>query len=242
MRAHAIVAVLAVVVGVEGGGGPCNHGHRTQKAKIWVHVGKTGTAVASMLQGCTVVTCHGRAGRLTPPVPRHARYLIGVRDPVARVVSAFNWRHPNNTRNGKIHGHIYPHIELKLYACFPTVDAFALGIVAAGPCGDLARKFLSVPRAHITEGLEFYVGSVLDKGLLDRPYALLHTERLAADVAAAARWLGCRFRYRHEHGHYRTRNATFLSPAGRANLRTAFRREYEVLAALEAGPGRVALA
>ena len=158
------------------------------------------------------------------------------------VVSAFNWRHPNNTRNGKIHGHTYPHIELKFYACFPTVDAFALGIVAAGPCADLARKFLSVPRAHITEGLEFYVGSVLHKGLLHRPYALLHTERLAADVAAAARWLGCRYRERHEHGHYRTRNATFLSPAGRANLRTAFRREYEVLAALEAGPGRVALA
>ena len=47
---------------------------------------------------------------------------------------------------------------------------------------------------------------------------------------------------RHEHGHYHTRNATFLSPAGRANLLTKFRREYEVLAALEAGPGRVALA
>jgi hypothetical protein len=108
--------------------------------------------------------------------------------------------------------------------------------------GDLARKFLSVPRAHITEGLEFYVGSVLHKGLLHRPYALLHTERLAADVAAAARWLGCRYRERHEHGNYATRKATFLSPAGRANLRTRFRREYEVLAALEAGPGRVALA
>ena len=53
---------------------------------------------------------------------------------------------------------------------------------------------------------------------------------------------GSRYRERHEHGHYATRNATFLSPAGRANLRIAFRREYEVLAALEAGPGRVALA
>ena len=63
MRAHAIVAVLAVVVGVEGGGGPCNHGHRTPKAKIWVHVGKTGTAVGSMLpifSACIInalVTC-----------------------------------------------------------------------------------------------------------------------------------------------------------------------------------------
>ena len=65
---------------------------------------------------------------------------------------------------------------------------------------------------------------------------------ISLPIAAAARWLGCRYRERHEHGHYRTRNATFLSPAGRANLRTAFRREYEVLAALEAGPGRVALA
>ena len=61
-------------------------------------------------------------------------------------------------------------------------------------------------------------------------------------IAAAARWLGCRYRERHEHGHYATRHATFLSPAGRANLLTKFRREYEVLAALEAGPGRVALA
>ena len=57
--------------------------------------------------------------------------------------------------------------------------------------------------------------------------------RTAADSA---------YRERHEHGNYATRKATFLSPAGRANLLTKFRREYEVLAALEAGPGRVALA
>ena len=93
MMKHAIVAVLAVVVGVEAYH-PCNHGHHhTRNATTWVHVGKTGTAVGGMLQGCTVVTCHVSSGRLTPPVPRHARYLIGVRDPVARVVSAFNWRH-----------------------------------------------------------------------------------------------------------------------------------------------------
>ena len=67
-----------------------------------------------------------------------------------------------------------------------------------------------------------------------------HNPRL--QHSAAARWLGCRYRERHEHGNYATRKATFLSPAGRANLLTKFRREYEVLAALEAGPGRVALA
>ena len=91
-------------------------------------------------------------------------------------------------------------------------------------------------------GLAYYVGDVLDD-LLDRPYALLHTETYDADVEAAARWLGCAYVQRpRKHADYATRSLA-LSDAARATLLAApeIQREYEILARLEAGPGRVAL-
>lgn len=271
MRVHAVVARIMLVVGVEAKWGShhimCNHGHHKEHGSAaknvttWVHVGKTGSSVGKMLHGCRIASCHVSEGRLKPPVPRDARYLISVRDPIDRVVSAFNWRHPNTRggvngsgvrhhTGGNTSGKHAPRRRLRsgqtsheLYACFPLIDDFAVGLRAAGACGALARNFLTEPHAHITMGFEFYLGKVLDEGLLERPYALLHTETLAADVAAAACWLGCSYdAEKHKHDDYVMRNATYVSPAGRANLRDAFRRDYEVLARLEAGPGRVALA
>lgn len=188
-----------------------------------------------MLPGCNLLACHVHTGRIEPPVAESARYLISVRDPIDRVVSAFNWKHPGNGGGGggrrKKSGS-----SSFLYRCFDTVDRFALGIKAADECGDTARKWLTEPHAHITMGLEFYLGAVLE-AVLARPYFLLRTESYDRDIMAAAQWIGCTYRPRNrrKHSAYAMSNQTFLSPQGRASFREAFAREYDILEQLEAG-------
>ena len=113
-----------------------------------------------MLPDCVLATCHVSRGRLTPPVPASARYLISVRDPVARFVSAFNWRHqerfataPDLLDDAQDRGAVERHSvrvkrrkkhhkspnswnsSLEMYGCFDAADAFAiaLGCVESRP-------------------------------------------------------------------------------------------------------------
>ena len=80
-----------------------------------------------------------------PSTPGH-HYLITVRDPVARTISAFNWRHPCGGGGGHNLGdrtkHSMDRWELKFYTCFETVDAFAAALDPGrnDTCGELATQ------------------------------------------------------------------------------------------------------
>ena len=73
--------------------------HRsTRRELLFIHIGKCGGATlwralsqsALIRQQFSLVkSIHVRR----PPIRRHTRYLIVVRNPIARALSAFNWRY-----------------------------------------------------------------------------------------------------------------------------------------------------
>ena len=181
-----------------------------------------------------------------PSTPGH-HYLITVRDPVARTISAFNWRHPCGGGGGHNLGdrtkHSMDRWELKFYTCFETVDAFAAALDPGrnDTCGELATQVFAPERpGHISHGLAFYladVGAAL-RDLARTSVYLIRQESLQADVDGVAAWLKVdpellNTTLPHAHTGYPREGDAALAPAHRAFLEAYLDDEVAYLAALE---------
>ena len=88
-------------------------------------------------------------------------FIVMLRDPVARAVSAFNWMSRDNELG------ISEAVRAKLFdECFATVpgaaSAFAESLEAEGECGDIARRCVHEPPTtsecgHLSAGASFYL-------------------------------------------------------------------------------------
>ena len=78
------------------------------------------------------------------------KVIVTARDPIDRLISAFNWRHPSNPQihNNPFGGRADPE-EAKLYHCFDSVHAFAEALDSrnTSTCAELARTMLSGPKS-----------------------------------------------------------------------------------------------
>jgi hypothetical protein len=113
--------------------------------------------------------------------------LIVLRDPIDRLVSAYNTEAENceeaTTTN-------CTEAVDELRRCFPNVAAFANGIDGDNKCGRLARgSIMNAETGQIGMGTCFYIGGLLDT-LRGKRVHLIHTETCDADVAAVPEWLG----------------------------------------------------
>ena len=120
---------------------------------VFVHVGKTcgGSAISFLRRSTNVTEVHLRPVDLVD-VADASQIVVSVRDPVQRVLSAFDWHRPGNNRTfGRcVHrkrnddGGVCADAEL--YKCAATADAFAdLVLLRNGTdrCALLAKAFLS---------------------------------------------------------------------------------------------------
>ena len=175
---------------------------------------------------------------------RFTHYVVVTRDPVARTVSAFNFRHPIGGNPG--HPYMSP-AELVLYTeCFPAlpggVNAFAESLAEEGRCGDIARTCLHEPSAgclHLSKGHGYYLLSSGLMPLLRRPdkHAFaVRTESLEDDMPRLWEWLCMEdqpLAYDHVKARPRTGD-TALSDAGRAALVAQLGTEFYAKATVEA--------
>ena len=70
--------------------------------------------------------------------------IVSVRDPVARTISAFNWRHPvGGVRSTDMNSLPGGDVEEKLYECFPElpggINKFAEALNESTKCGNIVR-------------------------------------------------------------------------------------------------------
>lgn len=203
---------------------------RLSKRVHFVHVGKTGggtiRSVLGALCDCTPLQVHVR------PVSTKevsARLIVSVRDPVDRVLSSFNWRHP--LRGGDIYcpsrscgSNVREReLEKELYNCFDTVNDFAEALSQSHFCGLVARRALTEGVGHLGKGFRYYFEDVLHL-LPNMTFKLVNTESFDKDLRCALRWLGFpanavdALEYEHKHREYPGKNETFLSPKARRNL------------------------
>ena len=126
------------------------------------------------------------------------KVIVTARDPIDRLISAFNWRHPGHN-SGSLR---YGEDEGKLYRCFPDVQAFARAVThhhmpsdVSPACYLLAKAFLTnaahSDTSHIGRGLAYYLGPVLHDLLEKKSVFVIRSEACDRDSEAAVRRVPC---------------------------------------------------
>jgi len=238
---------------------------------LWVHLGKAaGGSVRHFLQanGVYAGLLNGVARRCSRKARSargklvfyevhvtkvHATWLrnmdavvVSLRDPVARLVSAFNWRHLDGG------GHVLrPEstlaLEQQLYSCYPHVEDFAQAVIhnatlhPRSHCARVMENALhppeELPKHHLSMGLDFYIGDLLRSGELAKiPIYALRSENLAADLVSMSTSLGLRLRTREtgvtKSGYPRKHDALSGQTAALLRQSKALQEEYDIYNAL----------
>jgi len=173
-------------------------------------------------------------------------WLISVRDPISRAISAFNWRSPKNHGKGA-KGAPKGVFESRFYECFDTLDDFATSLSdTTTNCSFYAREMLRGHHIHLGQTVDWYLAPALTC-ILAQDIVLIRSESLERDLRDAAQFLHIhkvRMQIEHGHGSYPMQNMTNISAKGRSILFKWLAHEYEVLEQLEkaAANGRSAQA
>ena len=155
-------------------------------------------------------------------------YIIVARNPLRRMISAFNWRYKlvvlDGTQMDRFPG------ELDVLRRYGSIDA--LGEALYDDDGRPEIPALADARRihHIREDIGFYLTHLLDRCDPGQIRAVLLQERLDADIE---RVFGIRNAHRINENHA-TRDDGRLSPRARRNLMRFLHRDYEALARLYA--------
>jgi len=191
---------------------------------LFVHVGKTcGGSINAALQANAKliektypgqpahVQIHAHAVGLDVLKGCGERVVISMRDPIDRVVSAFNTLAckrdevddpevcvrpaPAETLLRRTNGTKVPK---SLLSCFATVTRFAEALDDDDDCGEMARRSLSIKPAmphlkllsgHVSLGGCAYLGGALEE-LRNKSVYLINTETCDADIQGLPQWLG----------------------------------------------------
>ncbi|CAK0839945.1 unnamed protein product [Prorocentrum cordatum] len=158
-------------------------------------------------------------------VTEQRKWVVSVRDPVDRAISAFNWGFPGDTLP-----------MMAIYKCFKTVNEFAEALQDESWCGVSARRAINKPilSEHLGKGFQYYFDEDLECVLAQELY-LIRTETLMQDLTDVFGRLGWKLpaTVYHIHGEYPFRNETYLSAKGKQLLANALKADYEVLRRLE---------
>lgn len=158
---------------------------------LLVHIGKTAGGTVS--KALSVVGIKSRQLHLhaldSIMIEEYDVLIICLRDPVARVISAFNWRNPRyqnltqhyNMKQCGVGSHS------KLYSCCGTVDQYAHLLADTSECGAIARE----GECHTELDTCAYLGGVVAE--LDRhkeKIFVVDTETISTDLNRISRKLG----------------------------------------------------
>lgn len=204
-----------------------------------VHVGKCGgSSVAAELRQRGFQFDHVHMRR---PVARpDGRYVILVRDPVARLVSAFNWRRhllandllPAEWRQDPV-ARLAQQAELSFLAHFRDVNDYAEQFVRNEAYDVSHMATMTMLITHAPQGFRWYLDDLLDRMEPAQLLGVIAMERLADDVERVFGFRPVAERNRHSNA-----SRTDLSPLGRANLVRELAPEYQTLARLAAVASR----
>lgn len=212
-----------------------------------IHVGKcAGQTVNKFLEHNDVKV--DRVHARIPDIHRfeHDGVLVVLRDPISRVISAFNWRHPSTRPpDGR---HCCPHMdhnpsELAFYSCFDHANDFAEALDDDSFCGRMARDVLKNHTKHIGMGYEYYFPEDVMSAMKTHRVFTLHQEWLAQDLHDFMKWNNIKeTRDEVPVSHtedskagviYPMKDDTYLSHKGRKKLRAHLARDYEIYHELE---------
>jgi hypothetical protein len=195
-----------------------------------VHVGKCGGgSISSELRAGNYDFEHYHMRR--PAARPDRRYVILVRDPVARFVSAFNWRThlyrtgglPRANATDRI-SQLRHRAEEEFLLSFDNANALAEQLVPVGQYEVSPISVLLGLIGHVPHGFQWYLGRLLDQIEPRQIAGVVCTERLADDFVHLFGFQPAMEIHRSA-GSY----STHFSEKARANLVREFHDEYATL-------------
>ncbi len=110
-----------------------------------------------------------------------AKYLIVLRNPISRVISAFNWRYrlvvEEASQDSRFSG------EIDVLRKYGTLNALAENLYDGGELSEVvAAEFRSVH--HLKEDIAFYLSDLLERIDSEQIFAVLTQESLDSDIQA----------------------------------------------------------
>lgn len=195
-----------------------------------VHVGKCGGgSIASELRAAGFRFEHFHMQR--PVAHPETRYLILARDPVARFVSAFNWRKhlystgvlPRANSTGPL-SELRHRAEREFLFQFETANTLAEQLGADGTTKVSSASLLLALINHVPQGFDWYLGHLLEQIEPGQIAGVICTESLSGDFEHLFGFLP-----KQEIHRLNSSASTQVSEEGRANLAKEFHREYALL-------------
>ena len=151
---------------------------------IYVHIGKCGgSSLGRAISHSKVLRREFRAVAKfhirKPRITKHAKYLIVVRNPIDRAVSAFNWRYrlvvDEEKQKDRFDG------EWEVLTKYGTLNSLGEALYVEGRLDpEVARDFNSIH--HLRENISFYLDDLLQSISPEQIYGVLATETLNQDI------------------------------------------------------------
>lgn len=200
---------------------------------IYVHIGKCGgeTLWDAIRQSPKIKSVFRSIRKVhinKPPLLEKARYLVVVRNPVSRALSAFNWRYKlvveDAVQSDRIKG------ELAILQKYKTLNALAEALYTSDGSldPDVAKEFRTIH--HLREDISFYLSDLLKMISPKQIYAVLTTEALDKDIKDYLEIDNVK--KTHDHRSKTPAEQLELSDKARANLRMFLHEDYTISEAL----------
>jgi hypothetical protein len=203
--------------------------HDSPNSLVYIHIGKCGGVTLSNAIDSSE-TLNKQFKKITkvhvfkPPILRKARYLVLVRNPVSRALSAFNWRYKlvvtDEEQKNRFSG------EYEILQKYGTLNALAEQLYSHGTLNpEIAREFRTIH--HLKEDIAYYLTELLDKIAPSQIYAVMSTESLDEDILTC---LGVSATEKvHENASSTDSAKKYLSETARDNLRKFLIEDYRAL-------------
>jgi hypothetical protein len=193
-----------------------------RSARALVHVGKCGgTTVRSAIQHTPHKNTIFEFHVVQPIYCKDMKYIIVLRGPLSRTISAFNWRQRRVMQDGK-EPDPGEYEVLKRYHCINSL-AELLFDDSGAPDNEAHRALRRV--GHISKDISFYLSDLLKECSPDQIETVLMQESLDEDILEA-------FGYRNTRrvlDNSASKNSSNLSHLGRKNLLRFLEPEFEIL-------------
>ena len=157
----------------------------SEKLLIYVHIGKCGgTSLWRALKNSPVINERferfEKVHTSKPPILEKASYVVVVRNPIKRAVSAFNWRYKLVVDDGlqkeRFRG------EYEILTKYGTLNALAENLYVGDILNkNVAKEFRAIH--HLKEDIAFYIQDLLKDIKPDQLFAVLAAETLDQDIS-----------------------------------------------------------
>lgn len=196
---------------------------------IYIHIGKCGgVSLWDAINRSSVVKDRfqsiSKVHVSKPPILTKSKYLIVVRNPISRAISAFNWRHKLAVEDAVMKDRFKGEHDILIK--YGTLNSLAEALYDNGNLNqNVAREFRNIH--HLKEDISFYLSDLLAKMKNEQLFALMATENLDADIEQV---LGIQSVKRvHENRSGLVKEKTYLSENARENLKKFLAQDYAAI-------------